>query len=169
MYLHHQLSKSFWLNEILKHHQSTPHQHPHPLSAPTPRRPLVGWGVFATSGARWGGGVTISYFEWLKNLSHVGFGRLNKSFEQNSNTRLVETLEELTGKKLNADDIQCIVKGSDDIDLVRSGLEETMINSYHTIRQQLKCNPVCSNLPSTAFLVAINKIASDYFAMGIFP
>ena len=70
------------------------------------------------------GGVTVSYFEWLKNLSHVRFGRLNKRFEQNSNTRLVETLEELTGKKLNADEIQRIVKGPDEIDLVRSGLEK---------------------------------------------
>ncbi|HNV98684.1 MAG TPA: Glu/Leu/Phe/Val dehydrogenase [Chitinophagales bacterium] len=115
------------------------------------------------------GGVTVSYFEWLKNLSHVRFGRLNKRFEQNSNTRLVETLEELTGKKLNADEIQRIVKGPDEIDLVRSGLEETMINSYHTIRQQLKSNPACNNLRTAAFVVAINKIASDYLAMGIFP
>lgn len=114
------------------------------------------------------GGVTVSYFEWLKNLSHVRFGRLNKRFEQNSNTRLVETLEELTGKKLNADEIQRIVKGPDEIDLVRSGLEETMINSYHTIRQQLKSNPACNNLRTAAFVVAINKIASDYFAIGIF-
>ena len=97
------------------------------------------------------------------------FGRLNKRFEQNSNTRLVETLEELIGKKLNADEIQRIVKGPDEIDLVRSGLEETMINSYHTIRQQLKSNPACNNLRTAAFVVAINKIASDYLAMGIFP
>ena len=114
------------------------------------------------------GGVTVSYFEWLKNLSHVRFGRLNKRFEQNSNTRLVETLEELTGKKLNADEIQRIVKGPDEIDLVCSGLEDTMVNSYHTIRQQLKSNPACNNLRTAAFVVAINKIASDYFAIGIF-
>ena len=96
------------------------------------------------------------------------FGRLNKRFEQNSNTRLVETLEELIGKKLNADEIQRIVKGPDEIDLVRSGLEETKINSYHSIRQQLKSNPACNNLRTAAFVVAINKIASDYFAIGIF-
>ncbi len=115
------------------------------------------------------GGVTVSYFEWLKNLSHVRFGRLNKRFEQNSNTRIVDALEELTGKKLSANEVERIVKGPDEIDLVRSGLEETMINSYHTIRKQLKDNPNCGSLRTAAFVVAINKIASDYLAMGIFP
>ena len=155
----------------MKQHQLPPHQHPHPLSAPTPRRPLVGCGFFATIGARSGGGgsgVTNSYFEWLKNLLHLTFGRLNKPFEQNSNTSLVETLKKIIGKKLNADEIQRIVKGPDEIDLVCSGLEDTMVNSYHTIRQQLKSNPACNNLRTAAFVVAINKIASDYFAIGIF-
>lgn len=115
------------------------------------------------------GGVTVSYFEWLKNLSHVRFGRLNKRFEQNSNMRLVAALEELTGKTLSEAEVNRIAKGPDEIDLVRSGLEETMINSYHTIRKQLKENPSCGNLRTAAFVVAINKIASDYLAMGIFP
>lgn len=115
------------------------------------------------------GGVTVSYFEWLKNLSHVRFGRLTKRFEQGSNMRIVDTIEELTGKKLSDAEVDKIIKGPDEIDLVRSGLEETMINSYHTIRKQLKENPVCGNLRTAAFVVAINKIASDYLAMGIFP
>ncbi|MFI5171887.1 MAG: Glu/Leu/Phe/Val dehydrogenase [Chitinophagales bacterium] len=115
------------------------------------------------------GGVTVSYFEWLKNLSHVRFGRLQKRFEQSSNMKIVDTIEELSGKKLNQKEIDALVKGPDEIDLVRSGLEETMINSYASIRNQLKTNPQCNNLRTAAFVVAINKIAGDYMAMGIFP
>ena len=115
------------------------------------------------------GGVTVSYFEWLKNLSHVRFGRLQKRFEQGSNSRIVEAIEELTGKKLNAVEVDKIIKGPDEIDLVRSGLEETMINSYHSIRNEWKSNAACKNLRTAAFVVAINKIASDYLALGIFP
>lgn len=115
------------------------------------------------------GGVTVSYFEWLKNLSHVRFGRLQKRFEQGSNSRIVEAIEELTGKKLNAVEVDKIIKGPDEIDLVRSGLEETMINSYHAIRNEWKSNVACKNLRTAAFVVAINKIASDYLALGIFP
>ncbi|MBK7038301.1 MAG: Glu/Leu/Phe/Val dehydrogenase [Chitinophagales bacterium] len=115
------------------------------------------------------GGVTVSYFEWLKNLSHVRFGRLQKRFEQGSNMRIVDTIEELTGKKLSDMEVDRIIKGPDEIDLVRSGLEETMINSYHSIRDEWKANSKCNNLRMAAFVVAINKIAGDYLAMGIFP
>ncbi|HNA58803.1 MAG TPA: Glu/Leu/Phe/Val dehydrogenase [Chitinophagales bacterium] len=115
------------------------------------------------------GGVTVSYFEWLKNLSHVRFGRLTKRFEQGSNMRIVDTIEELTGKKLSQKEVDNIIKGPDEIDLVRSGLEETMINSYHAIRNEWKSNAASNNLRTAAFVVAINKIASDYLAMGIFP
>ena len=115
------------------------------------------------------GGVTVSYFEWLKNLSHVRFGRLTKRFEQGSNMRIVDTIEELTGKKLSQKEVDNIIKGPDEIDLVRSGLEETMINSYNAIRNEWKSNAASNNLRTAAFVVAINKIASDYLAMGIFP
>lgn len=84
------------------------------------------------------GGVTVSYFEWLKNLSHVRFGRLSKRFDQASNLNLIETFEKITGATLNEADKHKLSRGADEIDLVRSGLEETMINSYHEIRNELK-------------------------------
>lgn len=115
------------------------------------------------------GGVTVSYFEWLKNLSHVRFGRLQKRFEQASNTKIVGAIQKLTGKQLSDAEVDAIVKGPDEIDLVRSGLEETMINSYHSIREEWKNNIKANSLRSAAFVVAINKIASDYEALGIFP
>lgn len=115
------------------------------------------------------GGVTVSYFEWLKNLSHVRFGRLSKRFDQASNLNLIETFEKMTGSSLSEQDKLTASRGADEIDLVRSGLEETMVNSYLQIRDEWKGNPKVTNLRTAAFVVAINKIASDYTAMGIFP
>lgn len=115
------------------------------------------------------GGVTVSYFEWLKNLSHVRFGRLSKRFDQATNLNLIETFEKITGATLSETDKHTLSRGADEIDLVRSGLEETMINSYNEIRTELKKNDKVKNLRTAAFVVAINKIASDYTAMGIFP
>lgn len=115
------------------------------------------------------GGVTVSYFEWLKNLSHVRFGRLSKRFDQASNLNLIETFEKMTGSSLSEQDKLTASRGADEIDLVRSGLEETMVNSYVQIRDEWKGNPKVTNLRTAAFVVAINKIASDYTAMGIFP
>jgi glutamate dehydrogenase (NAD(P)+) len=115
------------------------------------------------------GGVTVSYFEWLKNLSHVRFGRLTKRFEENSAETILRTLEEMTGKK--ATDIQRkqIVNGADEKDLVYSGLEETMINAYQEIRNTWKNTKGCEDLRSAAFAVAVKKIATSYELLGIFP
>ena len=81
------------------------------------------------------GGVTVSYFEWLKNLSHMRFGRMDKRFNHNRYDSIVTTIEELTGKKVGEKERTFITKGADEIDLVRSGLEETMINSFHQIME----------------------------------
>lgn len=115
------------------------------------------------------GGVTVSYFEWLKNLSHVRFGRMQKRFEQHANEQLLQTIEELTGKRVNERDRAFISRGPDEIDLVRSGLEETMITAYIGIRNTLKSNAEINSLRTAAFVYAIEKIGNDYMTLGIFP
>lgn len=115
------------------------------------------------------GGVTVSYFEWLKNLSHMRFGRMEKRFNQNTYEHIVDTIEKLTGKSVNERERRIITKGADEIDLVRSGLEETMINSYQQIREILNQKKTVQDLRTAAFVSAINKISSDYMALGIFP
>ena len=115
------------------------------------------------------GGVTVSYFEWLKNLSHVRFGRLDKRFNQNSFLNILSEVERLTGRSIDADQKMALSHGGDEIDLVRSGLEETMISSYHSIKDAyLKMKDV-DDLRTAAFVVAINKVANDYMTMGVFP
>jgi glutamate dehydrogenase (NAD(P)+) len=115
------------------------------------------------------GGVTVSYFEWLKNLSHVRFGRMGKRFEQATNENLLRVVERATGKKLTDEEIKTIGRGADEIDLVNSGLQETMITAYGEIRETWKSNPKIPNLRTAAFLNAINKIAVSYGELGIFP
>ncbi len=115
------------------------------------------------------GGVTVSYFEWLKNLSHMRFGRMEKRFNQNTYLNLVGLVERLTGKTIGVKERNLLTKGADEIDLVRSGLEETMITSYRQIRTILKKRKKIEDLRTAAFISALDKISSDYMALGIFP
>ncbi|MCB0675478.1 MAG: Glu/Leu/Phe/Val dehydrogenase, partial [Saprospiraceae bacterium] len=115
------------------------------------------------------GGVTVSYFEWLKNLSHMRFGRMEKRFNQNTYKSMLDQMEKITGKSISDRDRGFIAKGADEIDLVRSGLEETMITAYNQIREISKRKKKVQDLRTAAFVNAIQKIGSDYLAMGIFP
>jgi glutamate dehydrogenase (NAD(P)+) len=115
------------------------------------------------------GGVTVSYFEWLKNLSHVRFGRMTKRFERNTNMNFVKTIENYTGKTITDREKDILTHGPEEIDLVRSGLEETMIMAYHSIRNQWLKQPEIEDMRTAAFVVAINKVGSDYQNLGIFP
>jgi glutamate dehydrogenase (NAD(P)+) len=115
------------------------------------------------------GGVTVSYFEWLKNLSHMRFGRMDKRFNQNTYQNIVTTFEGLTGKSIGDKEKQFITRGAEEVDLVRSGLEETMINSYHQIMEVYNTYPKVNNLRDAAFITALNKVASDYMTLGVFP
>jgi glutamate dehydrogenase (NAD(P)+) len=115
------------------------------------------------------GGVTVSYFEWLKNLSHVRFGRLQKRREENEEARLIRAIEKLTGKSLSDEERKLLVHGADEADIVNSGLEETMVVAYHQIRETLKDNPALGDLRAAAFRAALDKIARSYLEMGVFP
>ncbi len=115
------------------------------------------------------GGVTVSYFEWLKNLSHVRFGRMEKQFNHNAFMNLVAMVERLTGQSVGKKERSLLTKGADEVDLVRSGLEETMINAYQQIRGVYKRKKGIDDLRTAAFVASLKKISSDYLALGIFP
>jgi glutamate dehydrogenase (NAD(P)+) len=115
------------------------------------------------------GGVTVSYFEWLKNLSHVAFGRMNRRFEENMNLNLVNMVEGITGVALSPMQRSTIIKGASELELVNSGLEDTMIRSYHEIRETYKHNDKIDTLRTAAFVGAINKIAVSYQNLGVWP
>ncbi len=115
------------------------------------------------------GGVTVSYFEWLKNLSHVRYGRLEKRFTENANINILNQIEELTGKKVTSADKEIITHGPDEIDLVHSGLEETMINATREIMDIWNANPSIPDMRTAAYVCAINKVGTSYAELGIFP
>jgi glutamate dehydrogenase (NAD(P)+) len=115
------------------------------------------------------GGVTVSYFEWVKNLSHVRYGRVEKRFMENQNANLVSHIEEMTGKKVTDIQKNLLVHGPDEIDLVRSGLEDTMIKATNEILECWRQNPEIKDMRTAAFVVAINKVGTSYSELGIFP
>lgn len=115
------------------------------------------------------GGVTVSYFEWLKNLSHVRYGRMEKRFTENQNRQMLEQIETFSGKKVTAKDRDEIIHGPDEVDLVKSGLEETMINATREVMDCWKNNPAIPDMRTAAYVVAINKVGTSYAELGIFP
>ncbi len=115
------------------------------------------------------GGVTVSYFEWLKNLSHVRFGRMGKRFEESVHRSLLYTIERATGRKFPEEEMKRIVQGPGEEDLVNSGLEDTMIVAYNEIRDTQKRWGEAVDLRTAAFINAIHKITRSYTELGIFP
>ena len=115
------------------------------------------------------GGVTVSYFEWLKNLSHVRYGRMEKRFTENMNSRILSQMESLTGKEVAEKERNFIKHGADEIDLVHSGLEETMISATREIMEIWHNNPSIPDMRTAAYVSAINKVGTSYTELGIFP
>jgi glutamate dehydrogenase (NAD(P)+) len=115
------------------------------------------------------GGVTVSYFEWLKNLSHVRLGRMDRRRQAASELRILTAIEMATGKKFSDAERQSLVKVTDELAIVNSGLEDTMIVAYQEIREALRRQPEVGDLRTAAFVTAINKVAIVYEELGIFP
>jgi glutamate dehydrogenase (NAD(P)+) len=115
------------------------------------------------------GGVTVSYFEWVKNLGHVRFGRMQKRFEQAAFTRVLKAVERITGREFPPAEVDQVTRGASEEDLVNSGLEETMIGAYHPIRQLWKQHQGRMDLRTAAMMIAIDKVALSYAQLGIFP
>ncbi len=115
------------------------------------------------------GGVTVSYFEWLKNLSHVRYGRMEKRFTENMNARILGQIEELTARKVSKPERDFIMHGADEVDLVRSGLEETMIAATREIMDIWLAHDAIPDMRTAAYVCAINKVGTSYAELGIFP
>jgi glutamate dehydrogenase (NAD(P)+) len=115
------------------------------------------------------GGVTVSYFEWLKNLSHVRYGRMEKRFTENMNAHILGQMEEMTGRIVSQKEREFIMHGAEEVDLVNSGLEETMTAATREIMDCWQKNPSIPDMRTAAYVVAINKVGTAYAELGIFP
>jgi glutamate dehydrogenase (NAD(P)+) len=113
------------------------------------------------------GGVTVSYFEWTQNLSHMRFGRLQRRYDELRGIAYVQALEELTGKSISDKLRNDIVSGASELDLVRSGLDDTMRTAFRDMRDVIKRNEKINDFRTAAYAIAVAKIAQSYYEQGL--
>jgi glutamate dehydrogenase (NAD(P)+) len=118
------------------------------------------------------GGVTVSYFEWVKNLSHIRFGRMQRRQEEGRHQLVVNELERLSANKdlgwtLSPDFKERYLRGADELELVRSGLDDTMRIAYQSMRDVWHSRDDVTDLRTAAYLVSIGKVAASYTAKGL--
>jgi glutamate dehydrogenase (NAD(P)+) len=113
------------------------------------------------------GGVTVSYFEWTRNLSHMRFGRLQRRFDELRSTSYLSALETMTGKEAPGGLRNELVRGASELDLVRSGLDDTMRAAFQAIREIMKRYPAIYDYRTAAYVIAIRKLAQSYYDLGL--
>jgi glutamate dehydrogenase (NAD(P)+) len=114
------------------------------------------------------GGVTVSYFEWSKNLARIRFGRLSRRLEEGHRIALMGAFEEVSGTKFEARHWDAMARGADELDLVRSGLDDTMRDALGEVREARQRLGI-PDLRTAALAVAIEKVATSYRQLGIWP
>ena len=118
------------------------------------------------------GGVTVSYFEWVKNLSHIRFGRIGRRQEEARHELIVKELERLNrglgdAWEISPDFKQKYLRGAGELELVRSGLDDTMRAAYQSMREIWQDRADVADLRTAAYLVSIARVADSYRAMGL--
>lgn len=114
------------------------------------------------------GGVAVSYFEWVKNLTHIPFGLMERRYDEKGHRRLARSLEMMTGRSFPKETEAEFFQGRREIDLVRSGLEDIMRSTYAELsRRWNDLDDPAVDLRSAAYSVSINRIAEAYRAIGI--
>ncbi len=113
------------------------------------------------------GGVTVSYFEWTRNLSHMQFGRLQRRFDELRGNSYLKALEGVAGHEIPEELRDEFVHGASELDLVRSGLDDTMRNAFADIRDTIKRNPGIDDYRTAAYVIAIRKLAQSYYDLGL--
>ena len=118
------------------------------------------------------GGVTVSYFEWVKNLSHIRFGRMQRRAEESRHQLVVDELERLSADKqlgwtLSPNFKEKYLRGAGELELVRSGLDDTMRTAYEAMANVWHGRDDVDDLRTAAYLVSIEKVAASYHAKGL--
>ncbi|MEM8974359.1 MAG: Glu/Leu/Phe/Val dehydrogenase dimerization domain-containing protein [Pseudomonadota bacterium] len=113
------------------------------------------------------GGVTVSYFEWVKNLSHIRFGRMQRRQEEARHQLLIDELENAIGKKLPDAFKDKYLSGASELDLVRSGLDDTMRTAYQEMRRVWHEHEDVPTLRVAAYVIALERVSASYSAMGL--
>lgn len=114
------------------------------------------------------GGVTVSYFEWIRNISHIRFGRMQKRHDELRGQHMADMVEQVTGSKVSSALRQSVTRGAEELDLVRSGLDDTMRMAYQEIRETQENNENIHDLRTACYFASISKIARSYLDIGVF-
>ncbi|VAW80960.1 NAD-specific glutamate dehydrogenase; NADP-specific glutamate dehydrogenase [hydrothermal vent metagenome] len=114
------------------------------------------------------GGVTVSYFEWIRNISHIRFGRMQRRHEEQRGAELASILEKVSCSSMDDDSRSSISRGANELDLVRSGLDDTMRLAYQQIRETLQGDDKIQDLRTATYVTAIRKIARSYLDVGVY-
>lgn len=114
------------------------------------------------------GGVTVSYFEWVRNISHIRFGRMERRFDEQRGKHLLNAIESLSNVQLPQTVRDEIERGAAEVDLVRSGLDDTMRLGYQQLHDELHQNAQVTDFRTASYVVAIRKIARSYLDIGVY-
>ena len=113
------------------------------------------------------GGVTVSYFEWVKNLTHIRFGRMQRREVENQNLSIIKAVEKMTGKEFPDDLKASVMQGPTELSLVRSGLDDTMRTGYKAMSDRFHSDKRIKSLRMASMVIAIERIAESYVSLGI--
>jgi glutamate dehydrogenase (NAD(P)+) len=114
------------------------------------------------------GGVIVSYFEWIRNLSHIRFGRIQRRFDEQRGMHLSAALQELTGMPLSEHWHDKLTAGADELALVRSGLDDSMRDAFQGIKAIRETNPQIPDYRTAAYVSAVQKISRSYLDIGVY-
>lgn len=114
------------------------------------------------------GGVTVSYFEWVRNLSHIRFGRMERRFDELRGESIIKAVEHMTGKDAPDSMERDLIRGADELDLVRSGLDDTMRLAFQEILAAKRSYDQIDDFRTAAYVVAVNKISRSYLDIGVY-
>ncbi len=114
------------------------------------------------------GGVIVSYFEWIRNISHIRFGRLQRRQDELRHQHFTSLLEQVTGNSISEEVRNNMGHGSNEIDFVRSGLYDTMRTGYCELRNVFHSNDKVHDLRTAGYVVSLEKISRTYLDIGIY-
>lgn len=113
------------------------------------------------------GGVTVSYFEWFKNLSHIRLGRMQRRDHERQTLNMVNAIEEMTGTQFPQKHLDKIIEGPTELDLVRSGLDDVMREAYQVMSAKWHSDSRIPDLRTAAMMIALERIQDSYNSLGI--